>query len=272
MIFPSEIRNTMTGSPGIFYNILFSVYAWLYTLLLQPCIFSYSGNVFSPGTETGSDFIMGAIMISVLVLETAGIFYKTRDIRFRLSQPEGTVFEPPLNAGGIIFLFAIFHILGSFFICFIMLSACAIPGDSNLGVFIFFCVFLRELYLWYLAFLSTYERNSEYRTVSPVMSFAANSFLVLYGCIAYTAVWEVLAHNFTGYFQRPDLFSSIGSVIQFIFVIAGIGIACFILFLPTRFAFHLEEMTFLKKEREKRIYYVTLIIASINAIVPFTGL
>ncbi len=214
------------------------------------------------------NYTVGIVLFFVFICETVGFFIKSRDIRYRLSQPDGISFETPLQGNGVMVLIAILHIIGSFLICAVMISAFGMVFE-NAGWMVFFVVFIRELFIWYLAFLATSERSREYLPVSSLKKFIGNACLVFWGLVSYTIVWERFAVNFVTYFRRGDLFSSVGSIIQFAFVILGVVLASLFLFVPTRFGFILEETNFLKDQKDRMYFWLSLGLAVASAILPY---
>ncbi len=254
-------------NPGILYNLIFSFASWIYGLVLRQDLLSYAS--INPAIENPPpDYAVGFILLAVIIAETAGMFYKSRDIRYRLSAPDGFKYETPLEGKGFMVLLAVLHITGVMIIGITMFTAFGMTSENG-GWLILGALFIRELYLWYLAFLTTSDRNKDYASVSGVKKILANICLMLWGLVAYTIVWERFAIHFTSYFRRGDLFSSPGSVVQFVFVIIGVALASLLLFLPTRFGFILEESTFLKDSREKMYFKISICIAIASAILPY---
>lgn len=262
------IINFLRKNPGILFNLIFSFASWLYGIFLRRDILEYARNLNPQVENPPANYTVGIVMLLVMLCETAGIFFKSRDIRYRLSQPEGRTFETLLDGKGVMVLIAILHIVGSLMVGAVMISAFGMDFE-NAGWMILFAVFLRELFVWYLAFLTTYERSPEYLPVSGLKKFIGNACLVFWGLVAYTICWERFTVNFTAYFQRPDLFSSIGSIIQFAFVVIGVVLMSLMLFVPTRFGFIIEETTFLKDKKDRMYFALSLVLAVASSIIPY---
>lgn len=261
------IINFLRRNPGILFNLIFSFASWLYGIFLRRDVLEYARNLNPQVENPPANYTVGIVMLLVMLCETIGIYIKSRDIRYRLMQPEGRYLQPPLERSGVMMLIFVLHIVSSLIIGGVMLSAFGIDFEKG-GWMILLAIILRDLYLFYLAFLTTSEPSRECM-VSGWKKFIGNACLVFWGLVAYTVCWERFAVNFTAYFQCPDLFSSIGSIIQFAFVVIGLVLLSLILFVPTRFGFIVEETTFLKDKKDRMYFALSLGLAVASSIIPY---
>lgn len=264
----SAIINFLRKNPGIFFNLIFSFASWLYGLFLRREILGYAASLDPKLENPSANYTVGVVLLLAILSETIGMFYKTRDMRFRLSQSDGASFETPLEGTGVMVLTAILHIVGVFILGAVMISAFGMNFEDY-GWMVFLALFIRELYVWYLGFLSTSERSPDYQPVGVLKKSIGNACLVFWGLVAYTVVWERFAVNFIGYFQRGGFFSSATSAFQFFFATVGVILLSVVLFVPTRFGFILEETTFMKDRKAKMYFAASLALAVASAILPY---
>ncbi|MBN1696974.1 MAG: hypothetical protein JW881_05645 [Spirochaetales bacterium] len=265
-----KIFHIVRQPAGVVFNGIFFLYALCYELLIGKHLQAYSLPLEyhpSPGCE---EILIGVILLAAFISETIGIAVKSRSIRSLLSSPDGGLYKTPLEGYfAPIILMNIFHLVGAGFVCFVMLAGFGIAPDSFAGMAVFILVFLRGLYIGYLTLLAPSDMSGENITVSPPAMFIGNFFLTLWGCVGYTVVWESLGNAFRGYFLRKDIFTGAGNIVQCIFVLAGVTIACFLLFIPVRLGFYFEELVSTRNKQEKRNLIVSLFIAVCGAMLPF---
>lgn len=258
---------------GIIFNIIFIFYAWLYELLLKNVIADYSATIFFKLDMQKTNITVGFILFFAFIAETVAIFMKSRYIHSVLSSSEGGLYKTPL-AGYFapIIMLNIFHLIGAGFVCVLMLYGFGIAWDSAIGMIVLLILFVRALFLGYLTLLAPSDRNYSGKDITYFKRLLSNLLLTVWGCIGYTVVWENFGNLFKGYFMRPDIFSTPLSIIQFIIFLIGVLIICFLLFIPIRMGFYVEEMILLKNNTEKRILNISLMLAVISAIFPFLGI
>jgi hypothetical protein len=258
---------------GILFNLIFIVYAWLYELSFKTVLADYTPGVLFQAGPRKTNILIGCILLIAFIAETIGIFLKSRHIRSVLSSPEGGLYKTPLEGYfPPVILLNLFHLIGAGFIFIIMLNAFGISWESFAGMILLFILFLHALYLGYLTLLAPSDRDYKGKPVTVPWQLLSTFLLSVWGCLGYTIVWENFGEMFKGYFSRPDIFSSPLSIIQFLFVIVGVIIMCFLFFIPTRMGFYIEEMVLLKNTGEKKILILSLVFAVMSAIFPFLGI
>ena len=143
-------------------------------------------------------------------------------------------------------------------------------GNQFTYILILIIIFARELYLWQRLFLYL-ESNpkDDFKSPNKKLIFLSNSLLVIYGLIAYTAIWEVFGKLFSSYFSRADIFDKPEGYFQFFFVIIGVLIMSFIFFLPTRFSFLVDEQCSIRDNMDRKVKKYTMWLAVIMAVLPY---
>ncbi|MBN1251540.1 MAG: hypothetical protein JXR51_03670 [Bacteroidales bacterium] len=256
--------------PGIQYNLFFVLYSAVYSLLLARYVFDNAASL-AYNNQNGISKGFGIILLIAIVTETFGVFLKSKEMQYALYISGGKT-KTPLKSGGSIILIAIFHLVNNFLIGNLMANAFGISFENYqlLYVLILVIIFIRELFIWYRFFLFLEDKpKNELKPLKSNIVFISNSLLVIYGLIAYTAVWEVFGNLFGNYFSRTDIFYTLEGYFQFFFVLIGVFIMAFIFFLPTRFSFLIDEKCSIKDKTDIKINKITLWIAIFMAVIPY---
>ena len=258
------------NQPGIEYNLFFILYSAIYTMFLANYVFDNAAS-FAFNNQKGISIGFGLILLFAFIFETLGVIIKSKEIKNALYFVGGKI-HTPLKSGSGLIIIAVFHIINSFLITNLMANAFGISYSNNQFVYIAILavIFIRELYIWYKLFLYLEDNpKKNFKAPNKKIIFLGNSFLVIYGLIAYTAIWEVFGNLFGTYFLRTDIFDKPEGYFQYFFVIIGVLIMSFIFFLPTRFGFLVDEQCSIRDNTDKKIKKYTMWFAVIMSIVPY---
>ncbi len=267
------LNRYILNQPGIQYNLFFVLYSAIYVKLLSGYVFNNAAS-FAFHNQGGVSIGFGLILLFAFIFELFGIIIKSKEIKNALYIVGGKK-DTPLKSGGGLIIIAAFHLVNSFLIGNLMANAFGISYSANQIVYILILViiFIRELYIWQRVFLYL-ESNPEedFKPPNKKLIFLSNSFLVIYGLIAYTAIWEVFGNLFSNYFSRTDIFYKPEGYFQFFFVIIGVLIMSFIFYLPTRFGFLIDEQCSIHDNTDRKVKKYTMWLAVIMAIFPYVVL
>jgi len=259
--------------PGIQYNLFFVLYSAIYAMILSNYVFNNAASfAFYNQNEISIGF--GLILLFALILESFGAILKSKEIKYALYISGGKK-DTPLHSGGVLIIIAIFHLVNSFLIGNLMANAFGISytGNQFVYILILIIIFIRELFIWHRLFLYLETNPKEdFKLPNKKLIFLGNSFLVIYGLISYTAIWEVFGNLFGNYFSRTDIFHKPEGYFQFFFVIIGVLIMSFIFFLPTRFGFLVDEQCSIRDNTDRKVKKYTMWIAVIMSVIPYVVL
>jgi len=258
------------NQPGIQYNLFFVLYSAIYAKFLAKYVFDNAAS-FAFNNLSGISIGFGFILLFAFIFETLGVIIKSKEIKNALYIIGGKK-DTPLKSGGGLIIIAIFHIVNSFLIANLMANAFGISFSYNqlFYIAILSVIFVRELYIWYKLFLYLEDNPKEsFKAPGKKIIFLGNSSLVIYGLIAYTAIWEVFGNLFGAYFSRTDIFDKPEGYFQYFFVIIGVFIMSFIFFLPTRFGLLVDEQCSIRDNTDKKIKKYTMWLAVIMSVIPY---
>ncbi len=174
--------------------------------------------------------LLGILLFTVLILETVGLRWKSQALKDR-ALPEA--FARPISGLG--YAAGIMHVLLVIFLGITALDTLGVmaegydDGAQAKWLGIAFCVLLAKETV--LMFLLAGEHRPG-RSPAPWKETAADVFLLVFGCIAYTAFWESLIA--IGEFDRSNL-------IVYVVETLAVGLIFLIIYLPIRVPYLMEE-------------------------------
>lgn len=237
---------------GILFNLLFFVYL----LFFQPLLLRRVSWVIERGQ---TDFWLGMLMITVSILETFGIFWKTPAVAQRLKQAK-RLGEADDAGFGFIFLVWIFHTVIAVSLMMMAFNAFGIwrTGQTDeingwaMGIMV--AVIIKEIVIlvfWIDQFTTSAEENKLTKTNLFNREIWGDIALFLFGAVAFTSIWEFIASN------TPI---DGGHIIYILIQYALAVLLCLMFFLPIRSLFIFEEFLNRTNTRDDLFFWGSILI------------
>ena len=233
-------------------NIVFA----LYVLFLQPILLPFLKNA-ADNTVSGSNPVIGALLLGALLLEVPGLYYRMKQIGNRLlslyPKRAGSAITVPYillpvilhTALGVIITIYAFHSFGFGF-----------HTDEWMFRLFFIIALVREGIIIYIL----YSRKIPIQPVPirKLTPFITDGILFYFNCIAFTATWEVIS---TGNGAESSITFAL---LHFFFA----SILFLMFYLPCNLTYLAEDFLMLRGKRELLIRLTALIMVTISAVGP----
>ncbi|PIX62632.1 hypothetical protein CO057_02690 [Candidatus Uhrbacteria bacterium CG_4_9_14_0_2_um_filter_41_50] len=230
-------------SHGTVFNLAFAFYALVGQAILLVSVKSVFFN-------EQSNIFLGILIFAVLIAEVLGLAWKLPQVYARATKKSEEA------SWVMIVWFA--HMIVGMILSMLAFQAVGLDHDLNQTAFIIIMLLsvVRELVI--LVIVSSSEPA---KIEKPPKELAADIMLLVFACVAYTAVWEAMSSDLAGlYRQNPAGEATVSLIIMTILFV--------MFFFPTRLSYLIEDWLFIKTKRDKFWWYVSLVLAVLAGISP----
>ena len=235
-------------------NIAFSLYALVVPPLILPFLRETTNITF-----TGSNYIIGALIILALSIEAPALYYRLGQIGQKLLS------RRPKSAGSSIeipwlFLLVILHAaLGVMLMIFAVRSfGFRFRSDEWVSGVMFLAALAREGVIIYLLFSRRVPEQPE--APNTLKSLLADAGIFLFCCVAFTATWQVI----------PPAVNREASLTTSLLLFFFSGILFLMFYLPCNIAYLVEDLLLLRGAREKFLRFAALAVVVISTVGPMS--
>jgi hypothetical protein len=235
-------------------NIAFSLYALIVPPLILPFLRETTNITF-----TGSNYIIGFLILTALAVETPALYYRLGQIGQKL------LTRRPKSAGSRIevpwlFLLVILHAaLGVMVTIFAFRSfGLGLHTDEWMFRLFFLAALAREGVIIYFLFSRRVPEQSS--PPDKLRSFLADAGIFLFCCVAFTATWQVI----------PPAVNREASLATSLLLFFFSGILFLMFYLPCNIAYLVEDLLLLRGRKEFFLRGAALAVAVICAVGPMS--
>jgi len=235
-------------------NLAFSLYALIVPPLILPFLRETTNRTF-----TGSNWIIGALIIIALAVEIPALYYRLEQMGQKLlarhSKRAGSRIEIPW-----LFLLVILHAaLGVMLTVFAVRSfGFRFRGDEWVSNLMFLAALAREGVIIYLLFSRRVPDESV--PLNRWKSILADAGIFLFGCVAFTVTWQVI----------PPAVNREASIASSLLLFFFSGILFLMFYLPCNIAYLAEDLLLLRGRKEIFLRISALTVAVICAVGPMS--
>ncbi len=230
-------------------GIVFNGFFLLYIVLIQPLILP---ALYGAINFEETYIVIGVLMLIAIVVETIGIYWKSKVIGSRKS--------PEAEFGWLFMLVWMFHAVVSIIVYMWALETFGveITGDGQPHWSIYGCIFIviKELAILFILILSD---TSKKKSMSTAKELVADFFLLFFACIAYTSTWEAVTN------QPGMKLSEYGAGEAALY--AGVaGLIFLIFFIPIRMVHVIEDLYSMKTGRDVIEWAISILVVTVAAV------